>query len=90
MPNSSNNAQTVLHWLIHTWTDIDREFALIHVHTCSTNTCMHFCTPAINLMVTLGRRRFVTDVRACFISVYRAPTRYSHSVHSQELGGCLV
>lgn len=27
MPNASNNARTVLHCLVHTWTDIDGDFA---------------------------------------------------------------
>lgn len=53
-------------------------------HTC---TCTHL---VINLMVTLETHRFVTDVCAWFIYVYWAQTWYSHSVHSQQLGGCLI
>lgn len=53
MPNSSHNAQTVLHWLIHTWTDIDSSLhTYMYIPAAQTHTCSctrHWLTWWLNL-----------------------------------------
>lgn len=61
-----SNCAALAHPHMHRHTDIDTECAHMHAHTWRTNTYMHLHPPVINLTVTLGPRRYVTDVCVCF------------------------